>query len=135
MPNVGALKNTQAAARPAADSAAAANEAPPAARRGPDYAAIQRSPAFVDLRRQRARFIVPACLAFFSWYMSYVLLAAYAPAFMSHRLVGQINVGLVFGFLQFVSTVTLTTWYTRYARASIDPRVDAIRQHAGAPNR
>lgn len=135
LPNVGALNNTQAAARPAAESVTRANVAGDAARRAPDYVAIQRSAAFVELRRRRNRFVVPACIGFFGWYLTYVLLAAYAPAFMAHPLIGKVNVGLVLGFLQFVSTVTITTWYTRYARAAIDPRVDAIRQHAGAPNR
>jgi uncharacterized membrane protein (DUF485 family) len=97
-----------------------------------DYLALQASPAFADLRRQRRGFVLPATLAFFAWYLTYVLLAAYAPAFMAHPVYGRINIGLVFGMLQFLSTVLITTWYTRFARRTLDPRVDAIRHEVEA---
>ena len=96
-----------------------------------DYVAIQRSAAFTDLRRRRTGFVLPATIGFMAWYLTYVLLAAYAPGFMAVKLFGQINIGLVLGVLQFASTVLITTWYTRFARGTLDPRVDAIRQHAG----
>jgi uncharacterized membrane protein (DUF485 family) len=98
----------------------------------PDYEAIAHSPEFAELRRRRARFVLPAFLAFFAWYFTYVLLAAYAPGFMRTPVVGSVNLGLVLGVLQFVSTVTITTWYTRYARATLDPRVDALRDRVAA---
>ena len=34
---------------------------------------------------------------FFLWYLTYVLLSAYARGFMSERLLGSVTVGLVFG--------------------------------------
>ena len=37
-----------------------------------------------------------------------VLLAAYARSFMSFQLIGEINIGLVLGLLQFVSTAVIT---------------------------
>lgn len=98
----------------------------------PDYEAIAHSPEFAELRRRRARFVLPACLGFFAWYLTYVLLAAYAPGFMRTPVVGSVNIGLVLGVLQFVSTVAITTWYTRYARAVLDPRVDALRERVAA---
>jgi uncharacterized membrane protein (DUF485 family) len=99
-----------------------------------DFVAIQRSPEFTELRRRRTGFVLPATIGFMLWYLTYVLLAAYAPGFMATKLFGQINVGLVLGVLQFASTVLITTWYTRFARSTLDPRVDAIRQHAGDPS-
>ena len=45
---------------------------------------------------------------FLAWYLLYVLLANYAPSFMAIKVVGNINVGLVFGLLQFVSTFVIT---------------------------
>jgi uncharacterized membrane protein (DUF485 family) len=99
-----------------------------------DFVAIQRSAEFTELRRRRTGFVLPATIGFMAWYLTYVLLAAYAPGFMATALFGRINVGLVLGVLQFASTVLITTWYTRFARGTLDPRVDAIRQHAGDPS-
>ena len=41
---------------------------------------------------------------FLAWYLLYVLLADYAHDFMSTKVVGNINIGLILGLLQFVST-------------------------------
>ncbi|MPZ80946.1 MAG: DUF485 domain-containing protein [Actinophytocola sp.] len=97
----------------------------------PDFVAIQNSPEFAALRRRFRRFVFPMSALFFLWYLTYVLLAAYARGFMSHRLIGSVNVGLVLGLLQFVSTIAITVGYVRFARTKIDPQVAAIRTDAG----
>jgi uncharacterized membrane protein (DUF485 family) len=63
---------------------------------------------------------------FLAWYFLYVLLAAYAPGFMSHKLAGNINVGLVLGLGQFVSTFAITILYVRWADREFDPRAEAL---------
>lgn len=103
----------------------------PAPAGAPDFVAIQNSPEFAALRRRFRRFVFPVSALFFLWYLTYVLLAAYAREFMSHRLVGSVNVGLVLGLLQFVSTIAITVGYLRFARTRIDPQVAAIRADAG----
>lgn len=70
---------------------------------------------------------------FLAWYTTYVLVAAYARDFMAQPLFGEINVGLVFGILQFVSTLLITTLYVRFAAREIDPRVDEIRDNVEGP--
>lgn len=100
-----------------------------------DFVAIQRSDEFVVLRRRLRRFVFPVSALFFGWYLCYVLLAAYAHGLMSHRLTGQITVGLVMGVLQFCSTILIMVWYLRYARTRIDPLVAAIRSRTGATGR
>jgi uncharacterized membrane protein (DUF485 family) len=97
----------------------------------PDFAAIQASDDFVRLRARLLRFIFPMTAAFLGWYLLYVLLAAYARSFMSFHVLGDINVGLVLGFLQFVSTAVITLRYVRFSRKNIDPDVEAIRTQAG----
>ncbi|HEY0454708.1 DUF485 domain-containing protein [Actinophytocola sp.] len=97
----------------------------------PDFAAIQNSPEFAALRRRFRRFVFPMSALFFLWYLTFVLLAAYARGFMSHRLIGSVNVGLVLGLLQFVSTIAITIGYVRFARNKLDPQVAAIRAKAG----
>ena len=64
---------------------------------------------------------------FLAWYLLYVLLASYAPAFMATKLAGNINVGLVFGLLQFVSTFLITFLYVRFADRKLDPLAADLR--------
>ncbi|MFC4944843.1 DUF485 domain-containing protein [Pseudonocardia sp. GCM10023141] len=96
---------------------------------GTIYQEIQRSPEFVDLRRRLRRFVFPMSAAFLIWYLVYVLLASYAPAFMAIKITGNINVGLIIGLLQFVSTFLITTIYVRYATKHIDPAAKRLREH------
>lgn len=98
---------------------------------GPDYAGIQASREFASLRRRFRAFVFPMSLAFFAWYMTYVLLAAYAHEFMSRKVFGQVNVGIVLGIGQFASTALVTWLYLRYARRHVDPRVAELRARAG----
>ena len=90
------------------------------------YLAVQRSDDFVRLRRMLRSFVFPMTVAFFLWYALYVLLSAYARGFMSIKLVGNINVALLFGLLQFVSTFLIAWYYSRYAAATLDPLADRI---------
>jgi uncharacterized membrane protein (DUF485 family) len=66
-------------------------------------------------------------IAFFLWYLLYVILSAYARGFMDTKVVGHINVALVFGLLQFVSTFLIAWWYARYAGRRLDPLADRIK--------
>jgi uncharacterized membrane protein (DUF485 family) len=72
-------------------------------------------------------FIFPMTIAFFLWYLLYVLLSAYARGFMSTKVVGNINIALIFGLLQFLSTFLIAWYYSRYASRKLDPLADAIR--------
>ena len=87
---------------------------------------VQRSAEFGNLRRTFRRFVFPMTVAFFLWYALYVLLSAYARGFMSIKLVGNINVALLFGLLQFVSTFLIAWYYSRYAATKLDPLADKI---------
>ncbi|HEU5469415.1 MAG TPA: DUF485 domain-containing protein [Actinophytocola sp.] len=98
---------------------------------GPDFARIQNSLEFDELRRRFRGFVFPTSVLFFVWYLTYVLLAAYARGFMGLKVIGSINVGLLLGLLQFVSTIVITLCYLRFARRHIDPRVRQIRSNAG----
>ncbi|MDG4794634.1 DUF485 domain-containing protein [Micromonospora sp. WMMD1082] len=92
------------------------------------YLAVQRSDEFAGLRRALRGFVFPMTIAFFLWYALYVILSAYARGFMGTQLFGSnINVALVFGLLQFVSTFLIAWFYSRYADRKIDPVADKIR--------
>jgi uncharacterized membrane protein (DUF485 family) len=101
------------------------------------YLEVQRSDEFAGLRRRLRNFIFPVTVAFFLWYALYVLLSAYARGFMSVKLIGNINVALLLGLLQFVSTFVIAWYYSRFAARQIDPIADKIRDDltAGAAAR
>ena len=92
------------------------------------YLNVQKSEDFQRLRHKLRRFIFPMTVAFFLWYLLYVLLSDYAHGFMSTKVFGNINVGLIFGLLQFVSTFLITWLYVRYANRHLDPIADKIRR-------
>jgi len=91
-----------------------------------DYEAVQASAEFTELRRKFRAFVFPLTGGFLAWYFLYVACAAFAPGFMAHKLVGNINVGLIFGLLQFVTTFAITIYYVRWADRVFDPAADAI---------
>ncbi|MFF8930451.1 DUF485 domain-containing protein [Streptomyces longwoodensis] len=84
------------------------------------YLEVQRSPAFQEVRSRYRRFVVPATFAFFLWYVAYVVAATAAPGFMARPVAGAVNVGLVAGLGQFLSTFLLTWAYARHARLRRD---------------
>jgi uncharacterized membrane protein (DUF485 family) len=88
---------------------------------------VREEPDFIELRRRLRRFVFPMTAAFLIWYLAFVLLADYAPEFMSARVVGNITVGLVLGLAQFASTFLITFLYVRHADRRIDPLADRIR--------
>jgi uncharacterized membrane protein (DUF485 family) len=91
------------------------------------YVTVQRSDEFVGLRKALRSFVFPMTVAFFLWYALYVILSAYARDFMGTKLIGNINVALVFGLLQFVSTFLIAWLYSRYADRNLDPIATKIR--------
>ena len=92
------------------------------------YVAVQRTEDFARLRKTLRGFIFPMTVAFFLWYALYVLLSAYARGFMGVKLIGNINVALLFGLLQFVTTFLIAWYYSRFAAQKVDPIADKI-QH------
>ncbi|WP_313409399.1 DUF485 domain-containing protein [Aeromicrobium sp.] len=105
---------------------------PPPTDREAAYLRVQASPEFQDLRRKYRSWVIPATVAALSFYFVYVLMSTYATDAMSHRLVGNINVGLVFGLAQFVATFAVTMAYVRYADRELDPRSSKIRDEMEA---
>jgi len=87
----------------------------------PIYVEIQESPEFGELCSRFRRFVFPATVAFMTWYLLYVVMSMWAHDFMSAKVVGNINVALVFGLLQFVSTFLIAWLYGRYMNEKVDP--------------
>ena len=92
-----------------------------------DYGAVQASPEFQRLRRTHRSFVFPVLGACLVWYFAYVLLASYAHDFMSIRVFGSVNVAMILGMAQVVTTFAVTTWYVHYANKRLDPLAEEIR--------
>jgi uncharacterized membrane protein (DUF485 family) len=104
-----------------------------------EYEQAQASPEFMELKKRFRAFAFPMTVAFLVWYLLFVLLSTYAPDFMSTKVFGNINLGLLFGLLQFVSTFAITHLYVSHANRKTDPIADEMRdrleqhEYAGRP--
>ncbi|MER5309497.1 DUF485 domain-containing protein [Streptomyces sp. NPDC002773] len=101
------------------------------------YLEVQRSPAFQEVRSRYRRFVFPAALAFLLWYLAYVVAATAAPGLMARPVAGVVNVAMVAGLGQFLTTFLLTWAYARHARlrrdrAALDLRWDTQEMTRGA---
>lgn len=91
------------------------------------YADIAEREDFVDLKRRYRRFAFPATVAFMVWYITYVCFNNWARDFMDIRVVGNVNVAVVFGLLQFASTFLIAFLYARYSGRQLDPLARRLR--------
>ncbi|MGW2842876.1 DUF485 domain-containing protein [Streptomyces sp. NPDC001493] len=84
------------------------------------YREVQQSEAFREVRRRYRRFVAPATCAFLLWYLAYVVAATGAPGLMARPVVGAVNVAMVVGLGQFLTTFLLAWAYARHARLRRD---------------
>ncbi|KAA9393567.1 DUF485 domain-containing protein [Kocuria coralli] len=92
-----------------------------------DFVAAQRSPEFESLRSTHRKFVVPMTVFFLVWFALYVLLSIYATDFMSIQVIGNVNLGIILGLLQFVTTFGITGLYVAFANKSLDPQARDLR--------
>ncbi|MEU9353987.1 DUF485 domain-containing protein [Streptomyces griseoloalbus] len=84
------------------------------------YLDVQRSAAFREVRSRYRRFVVPAVAVFFAWYVAYVVTATTAPQLMARPVAGAVNLGMLAGLGQFLTTFLFTWAYVRHARLRRD---------------
>ena len=96
-----------------------------------DFPAIQNSEKFRTLRKRHRSFVFPVLALALLWYLAYVLLAGYAPAFMATPVFGRVNVGLLIGLGQVVTTFVITMVYVSYANRRLDPIAAELRAENG----
>ena len=70
--------------------------------------------------------------AFFTWSLLYVLRATYASDFMATRVFGNVNIGILLGLAQFVTTFAITHLYVAHANRQTDPIADEMRDRLEA---
>lgn len=96
-----------------------------------DFGAIQQTERFQTLRRRHRSFVFPVLGLALAWYLVYVLLAGYAPDFMATPVFGRVNVGLLIGLGQVVTTFAITMAYVAFANRRLDPIAAEIRADHG----
>src|SRR5215210_5406464 len=82
-----------------------------AVRHDPVYDTLAETAEFREVRRRTGVFVIPATAAFLGWYLLYVVMSNWAHDFMSQKVFGHVNVALIFGLLQFVSTFLIAWLY------------------------
>ncbi len=92
-----------------------------AERHDPVYDRLSERAEFERLKQRYRAFVLPATIAFLAWYLLYVVMSNWTHDFMSQKVVGHINVALVFGILQFVTTFLIAWLYSRHMAAKVDP--------------
>jgi uncharacterized membrane protein (DUF485 family) len=103
------------------------NETSPPPTGGIDYVEFEESADFKELKKRQRSFVFPLSIFFLVWYGAYIIVAAYAHDFMATPVVGNINVGLLLGIGQFVTTFAITMWYVWYANRKLDPLAEELR--------
>jgi len=93
-----------------------------------DFTSVQKSEQFQSLRTTHRKFVFPMTIVFLIWYLGFVLVAAFAPEFMAIQVLGNINLGIVLGLAQFVTTFIITGAYVAYANRKIDPIATDLRE-------
>ncbi|SNV88934.1 putative integral membrane protein [Corynebacterium urealyticum] len=73
-------------------------------------------------------FTFPMTVFFIVWFVLYVGLAMFAPDFMGIKIWGHINLGVLLGFGQFITTFLITYLYVKYADREIEPRAQYVRE-------
>jgi uncharacterized membrane protein (DUF485 family) len=91
-----------------------------ASRHDPVYDELAQTAEFSDVRRRFGSFVIPATAVFLGWYLLYVVMSSFAHDFMSTRVVGHINIALIFGLLQFLSTFLIAWLYARHMNNNVD---------------
>ena len=97
-----------------------------AARHDPVYDALSDDADFIELRRRYRSFVLPATAGFLAWFLLYVVMSNWAGDFMGQKVFGNINIALLFGLLQFVTTFVIAFVYSRYSTARLDPLAEKL---------
>lgn len=93
----------------------------------PAAAGVRTDELLAELRGRHRRFSFPMTVVFLVWYMLLIVTAAYSPGFFGDKVYGNVNVGLLFAFSQFLMTFLVAFLYRQYAKSRLDPVAAEIR--------
>ena len=76
---------------------------------------VAESREFKDLMATKKMFIVPAFIFFVVYYFALPVLVGYAPAFMSTKVIGNVNIAYLFALSQFFVAWIIAALYVKAA--------------------
>lgn len=91
------------------------------------WEATQSSSKFQKLKKSYRGFAFPLTIAFLVWYFLYVILTAFAREWISTPVFGNVNIALILGVLQFVSTFAIAWLYERHSSHKLDAPSEEIK--------
>lgn len=102
--------------------------------RGADvnYQEVQARADFRELRRTHRSFAFPMTVFFLLWYLTYVVLGSFFPQLFTIKVIGNVNLGVLYGLSNFVVVFGITAIYVWYTNARMDPKSKAIREELEA---
>lgn len=92
-----------------------------------EYRYVQNSAQFGELRSTFRSFAIPMTVAGLVWYIAFVLAATFMPDLMATPVAGNINLGIILGVLQFVTTFAITWIYISFANKKLEPLQSDLR--------
>lgn len=98
--------------------------------RGEHWSKVAQTSAFQDLMRRKKKFIIPATIFFFVYYMGLPVLAGFTTV-LNVQVVGALSLAWIYALSQFVMTWTLIHLYVRQAN-KWDDLVDQVRSETAS---
>ena len=80
-----------------------------------NWSAIEAQPAFRELLRKKARFILTATVFFMAYYLALPVLVGWFPELMKQKVWGQLNWAYLFALSQFFMAWIMAFIYVRTA--------------------
>ncbi len=91
-----------------------------------DWDAIANDPAFTELKAAKRRFIIPATIFFFVYYMTLPVLVGFFPDLMKTPVWGKVNWAYIYALSQFIMTWVVCAMYVRVAKRWDKMNVDLL---------
>lgn len=95
------------------------------------YLAVHRGAEFVAMSRRWRAFVLRANVVLAVWWLTAILLGAFAPGAYRVKIAGAFNVGLLVVLVSFALTLGMTAAYLRFARREVDPAGERVRAALG----
>lgn len=92
-----------------------------------EYRYVQKTEEFQNLRSTFRSFTIPLTIAGLVWYVAFVVAATFMKDLMATPVFGNVNLGIILGLLQFITTFAITWWYISFANKKLEPMQAAIR--------
>jgi uncharacterized membrane protein (DUF485 family) len=100
-----------------------------------DWRAVERSPEFRELVQRRTRFLIPVTVVWLGIFLTYLLLAAFAPDIMGNEVAFGFTLGFVISAAQILMTWVVTWLYLRRADRVFEPLEQRAARVAAASTR